>query len=86
MCRLILTALDSAGILKTDPRDRGVKLVWPDPLPEDLHEAALTAKTKADLGIPEEHIHYQMLFGVPSIRYARTVQRDDGARVERIVL
>lgn len=47
---------------------------------------AAVPQLKADLGIPEEHIHYQMLFGVPSIRYARTVQRDDGARVERIVL
>src|SRR6185436_19001127 len=50
MSRLILAALNSAGILATDPRDRNVKLIWPDPLPEDLHEAALAAKTKADLG------------------------------------
>jgi ferredoxin len=39
---------------------------------------------KTDLGIPEGHLHYQMLFGYPAVQYARTVQRDDGARVERI--
>ncbi len=56
MCRLILTALDSAGILKTDESDRGVKLVWPDPLPEDLHESALAAQTKANLGVPRDRV------------------------------
>lgn len=39
---------------------------------------------KADLGIPEGHVHYQMLFGNPAFRYARTVQRDDGAQIVRI--
>jgi hypothetical protein len=56
MCRLILTALDSAGILKTNESDRGVKLHWPDPLPEDLHDSTLAAKAKADLGVPRERI------------------------------
>ncbi|MBN2452188.1 MAG: nitroreductase family protein [Lentisphaeria bacterium] len=41
---------------------------------------------KADLGIPGDHLHYQMLFGVPAIRYARTVQRDDGAEIRRVLL
>jgi hypothetical protein len=56
MCRLILTALDQAGILKTDPADRAVRLVWPDPLPEDLHEQTLAAKAKSDLGVPRERV------------------------------
>src|SRR6185436_17275137 len=63
MSRLILTALDSAGILKTDPRDRGIKLIWPDPLPEDLHEAALAAKTKADLGVSRDRVLAEMGYG-----------------------
>ncbi len=41
---------------------------------------------KTDLGIPDDHIHYQMLFGTPAFGYARTVQRDDGAQVARISL
>lgn len=56
MSRLILTALDSAGILRTDPRDRGVKLIWPDPLPEDLREQAAAARAKQDLGVPPERV------------------------------
>jgi len=37
------------------------------------------------IGIPADHpYYYAMLFGVPAIRYARTVQRDDAAKVRRI--
>jgi hypothetical protein len=53
---LILAALDHAGILPTDERDRGVKLHWPDPLPEDLRERAEAARLKADLGVPRERV------------------------------
>lgn len=35
-------------------------------------------------GVPSGHAYYAMLFGVPEVRYARTVQRDDAARVHRI--
>lgn len=56
MSRLILTALDSAGILRTDPRDRGITLIWPDPLPEDLGEQAAAARTKRDLGVPTDRV------------------------------
>lgn len=56
MCTLVLEALDSLGILKTDPADRGVKLVWPDPLPEDLSEAAAAARAKRELGVSEERV------------------------------
>ena len=38
------------------------------------------------LGIPEGHAYYAMLFGVPDIRFARTVQRDNAAKVQRINL
>lgn len=41
-------------------------------------------ETKQALGIPADHEYYAMLFGYPSIQFARTVQRDDGARVRRI--
>jgi hypothetical protein len=56
MCGLILEVLDSLGILKTDPADRGVKLVWPDPLPEDLNEQAALARAKEALGVPRDRL------------------------------
>lgn len=56
MSRLVLTALDRAGILRTDPRDRDVRLVWPDPLPEDLREQAAAARAKQELGVPPERV------------------------------
>jgi hypothetical protein len=56
MSRLILTALDSAGILKTDPSDRGVRLIWPDPLPEDAGERIAEARAKHELGVPAERV------------------------------
>ncbi|MEI6149859.1 MAG: nitroreductase family protein [bacterium] len=36
------------------------------------------------LGLVPGHFYYAMLFGLPSFRYARTVQRDDAARVHRV--
>jgi len=56
MCSLVLEALDAMGILRTSPADRGVKLVWPDPLPEDLSEAAAAARTKRELGVPADRV------------------------------
>ncbi len=47
---------------------------------------AARPQLKTYLGLPEDHIHYQMLFGNPAFRYARTVQRDDGAQVCRITM
>jgi hypothetical protein len=35
VCRMVLTALDAAGVCGRGPGDRGVKLVWPDPQPVD---------------------------------------------------
>ena len=41
---------------------------------------------KPRLGIPENHVFYAMLFGIPAVRFARTVQRDDAAVVRRVVI
>jgi nitroreductase/NAD-dependent dihydropyrimidine dehydrogenase PreA subunit len=37
-------------------------------------------------GVLPKHAYYGMLFGVPAIRYARTVQRDDAALVKHVTL
>lgn len=36
------------------------------------------------VGLPADHCYYAMLFGVPAVHYARTVQRDDAARIRRV--
>lgn len=41
---------------------------------------------KKAVGVPDGHAYYAMLFGVPDIHFARTVQRDDAAKVQRISL
>lgn len=56
MCGLILAALDEAGVLKTDPRDRGVRLAWRDPLPEDVSDEVAAARAKTELGVPNERV------------------------------
>jgi hypothetical protein len=54
--RLLLTALDSAGLLRTSESERGVRLAWPDPLPVDPHDEALAAARKLELGIPRRRV------------------------------
>ncbi len=39
---------------------------------------------KEAVGIPPDCSYYVMLFGVPAVRYPRTVQRDGAARIRRI--
>ena len=56
MSRLVLTALDAAGVMETDPRDRGLRLVWPDPLPTDVVDETLAAKRKIELGVPTTRV------------------------------
>jgi len=56
LSRLILTAMDEAGVFLTDERDRGVKVQWPDPLPDDVREQVAAARAKVDLGVPSERV------------------------------
>lgn len=51
-CRLVLAALDAAGTLRTDERDRGVRIEWGDPLPTDERARLAAALMKRDLGVP----------------------------------
>lgn len=56
MSRLILAALDAAGVLRTGPADRGIRLAWPEPQPVEMREAVATAKQKVELGVPGERV------------------------------
>lgn len=53
---MALAAMDLAGVLPTEPRDRGVRLIWPDPLPVEDEEGTRAAKTKLELGVPSERV------------------------------
>lgn len=55
-CRLVLLALDRAGVLPTDPADRDVRIEWPDPLPRDERDTLDAAMKKLELGVPRERI------------------------------
>lgn len=53
MSRLVLTALDGAGLLGTSESERGVRLEWPDPVPVDERDLIANVKAKAELGVPK---------------------------------
>jgi len=36
------------------------------------------------VNLPADHVYYAMLFGVPAVHFARTVQRDDAAVIRRV--
>ena len=53
---LVLEALDALAIFRTDPADRTVRVVWPDPLPRDEKDLLDAAQRKIDLGVPRDRI------------------------------
>jgi len=53
---MVLGWLDAAGVLSTRAADRGVRLVWPDPIPADVREEVAAARAKADLGVPRAQV------------------------------
>lgn len=61
--RMVLTALDAAGVLRTGPGDRSVRLVWPDPQPVDPGDAVETAQRKAELGVADERVLAELGYG-----------------------
>ncbi|MCC6970786.1 MAG: phage portal protein [Phycisphaerales bacterium] len=56
VCSLILAALDHAGALATTEEERGVRLEWNDPLPEDITREVRAAQGKVELGVPRERV------------------------------
>jgi hypothetical protein len=56
ICRLVLAALHTAGVLETDELDRGVLLDWPDPLPTDIGESTQLAAAQRSLGVSRERV------------------------------
>jgi len=65
-------------------RSAGLGTVW-----WGMFKMLLTVlpELKPLVGIPDDHqYYYAMLFGIPAVRYARTVQRDDAAVIRRVVI
>lgn len=54
LCELALTALDVAGVLRTKPEERRVRLKWTDPLPVDETDRLRNAAMKRELGVPAD--------------------------------
>ncbi len=54
--RLVLAALDSAGILSTEPEQRRVRVDWPDPLPRNEQDLLNAAEKKIALGVSRERV------------------------------
>ncbi len=63
-CRLVLTALDHAGILPTTPADRAVRVEWPDPLPREERDVLAAALTKVELGISRDRVLAELGYGI----------------------
>lgn len=53
---LILRAIDAAGVMEIGRVDRGLRLMWPDPLPVDIGEQVQAARAKFELGVPREQV------------------------------
>lgn len=61
----------------------GLGTVWCGMLSMAL---AVLPELKDVLGLPANHVYYAMLFGPPAVRFPRTVQRDDGARIRHVTM
>lgn len=60
---LILSALDAAGIFSITQADRGIRILWPNPVPVEPGVEAATAQAKIDLGIPAERVLTELGYG-----------------------
>lgn len=56
MSEMALKAIDAAGILAIEPRDRSVRLAWSDPLPTDLEGEIRAARGKIELGVEQDRV------------------------------
>jgi hypothetical protein len=61
--RLALTLLDNAGLLPSDPADRGIDVNWPTPLPESDIDRLAEAQAKLALGVPRRVVLTELGYG-----------------------
>ncbi|MBL1216998.1 MAG: phage portal protein [Planctomycetes bacterium] len=60
---LLLEALDQAGIMRTQPADRGIDVLWTAAVPEDQSKKLEEAVLKRDLGVPRQRILSELGYG-----------------------
>lgn len=60
VCNIVLAALDHAGVLEIPGAERGVRLTWPDPLPQDPSDQAAAAEARVRLGVPLERVRDEL--------------------------
>jgi hypothetical protein len=61
--RLVLAALDHAGVLSTSQADRAVRVQWGDPLPSGEVESLAAAKAKSELGVEPGQVLAELGYG-----------------------
>ncbi len=61
--RMVLEALDAAGIVRTKPEERGLRIAWPEPTPLDPADEVRVAREKAAIGVPEERVLAELGYG-----------------------
>ncbi|AQQ72084.1 Phage portal protein, SPP1 Gp6-like [Limihaloglobus sulfuriphilus] len=64
ICRLILLAFDKSGIFHTEPREREIEIIFPNPQPEDTIEKLREAQLKQELGISREQVLKELGYSV----------------------
>jgi len=62
--RLVLEALDAAGVVRTSGAERGLRVVWPEPQPLDPAAEVRVAEQKEALGVPRERVLAELGYGV----------------------
>ena len=56
LCELILHAADVTGVLPNHPDERGVRIDWPSPIPENESQRLRDARMKLDIGVPRRRV------------------------------
>lgn len=56
MCAMMLASLDRSGALRTDEKDRRVRVEWGEAVPVDERTRLTAAKAKVELGVPAERV------------------------------
>ena len=70
LCELLLHAADVTGVLPNEPAERGVRIDWPSPIPENESQRLQDARLKLELGVPRDRV-------LAELGYPVTVSREE---------
>jgi len=56
LATMVLEMLDRSGVYPTSTEDRGIEVIFPNPLPEDTTEKLKEAQLKLELGVSREQV------------------------------